>query len=112
MIRTRPVYTEEFRTDAVNLLRTSDRSVADVSRSLGISIWSLREWYKKSEMAKKKSKKDKPPPRHPALGEETATQKVARLERENAALRKEVNSLRTDREILKKAAAFFAKESE
>jgi transposase len=43
---------------------------------------------------------------------ETAEQKLARLERENTALRKEVESLRTDREILKKAAAFFVKESE
>ena len=111
MIRQRPVYTEEFKIDAVNLLRTSDRGLRDISRSLGVSVWTLREWYKKSEMAKK-SKKEKPPPRHPALGEETAAQKLARLERENAALRKEVDALRTDREILKKAAAFFAKENE
>lgn len=111
MFRTRPVYTQEFRNDAVNLLRTSDRSVRNVAQSLGVSIFTLREWYKKSEMAKK-SKKDKPSPRPAVLGEETAAQKLARLERENAALRKENDSLRMDREILKKAAAFFAKENE
>jgi|SRR5690348_1200663 len=111
MFRTRPVYTEEFRNDAVNLLRTSDRSMREVAQSLGVSIFALREWYRRSEMAKK-SKKDKPPPRAAILGEETAAQKLARLERENAALRKENDTLKMDREILKKAAAFFAKENE
>jgi transposase len=43
---------------------------------------------------------------------ETPEQRVARLERELDRLRKENESLKTDREILKKAAAFFAKESE
>src|SRR6185503_4420002 len=104
MIGAHHVYTEEFRNNAVNLLRTSDRSVRNVAQSLGISAVTLRGWYKKSEMAKK-SKKDKPPPRPAVLGEETSAQKLARLERENAALRKEVDSLRMDREILKKAAA-------
>jgi transposase-like protein len=111
MFRSRPVYTEDFRADAVNLLRTSDRSVRDVAQSLGVSIFSLREWYKRSEMAKK-SKKDKSPPQPKGPAEETAGQKLARLERENAALRRENDSLRMDREILKKAAAFFAKENE
>jgi transposase len=111
MFRSRPVYTEEFRNDAVNLLRTSDRSMREVAQSLGVSIFALREWYRRSEMPKK-AKKGKPPPRPAVLGEETAEQKLARLEREVAALRKENDSLRMDREILKKAAAFFAKENE
>jgi len=42
---------------------------------------------------------------------ETLQQKLARLEQENAALRKENEELRTDRDILKKAAAFFVRES-
>jgi transposase len=111
MFRARPVYTEEFKNDAVNLLRTTDRSVREVSQSLGVSIFSLRDWYKRSEMAKK-SKKREPPPRSVGLSEETTAQRLARLEHENASLRKEVDSLRMDREILKKAAAFFAKENE
>ena len=43
---------------------------------------------------------------------ESPQQRLERLERENERLRRENDSLRTDREILKKAAAFFAKESE
>jgi hypothetical protein len=43
---------------------------------------------------------------------DTLEDKLGRLERENAALRKQIDALQMDREILKKAAAFFAKESE
>ena len=110
-MRTRPTYTEEFRQDAVRLLLNNDRGFKEVAESLGVSVWSLREWYKNSEMAKKPKKakaelKAKPP------GDETPEQKLERLQRENASLRKENETLRMDREILKKAAAFFAKENE
>ena len=102
-------YTVEFKADAVELARTSDRSIAQVARDLGVPYWSLREWYRKAEMAKKKPKgvaRPIPP------AEETPEQRLARLEREVVALRKENESLKMDREILKKAAAFFAKENE
>jgi len=56
----------------------------------------------------------KPTPGGPRVDTEAETgeEKVKRLERENAALRKRVDDLEQDRAILKKAAAFFAKESE
>ena len=111
MFRPRLVYTEEFRSEAVKLLKTSDRSVRDVADSLGVSVWTLREWYRKSEMPKK-AKKEKLVHRAAAPADETGAKKVARLERENADLRRKVDTLQTDREILKKAAAFFAKENE
>jgi transposase-like protein len=108
----RPTYTAEFKADAVELLRTSERTLSQVSKDLGVSYWSLREWYRKSEMAKKQ--KPGSVARRPVAPpvEETAEQRVARLEREVASLRKENESLKMDREILKKAAAFFAKENE
>jgi transposase len=110
-MRARPTYTDEFKNEAVNLLTESDRSFKDVADSLGVSVWSLREWYRRGEMAKKPKKgRPRQPPKVP--GEETAEQKLARLERENASLRRENDSLKMDREILKKAAAFFAKENE
>ena len=46
------------------------------------------------------------------VGDETPEAKIARLERELAAARHQISSLETDRAILKKAAAFFAKESD
>ena len=109
-IKAKPVYTEEFRNEALNMLRNSDRTIREVSLALGVSDWTLRTWYKRSEMSRA-PKKAKASPKPPPEGE-TPAQKIARLERELASSRKEIDSLRVDREILKKAAAFFAKESE
>jgi transposase len=103
-------YTEEFRSDAVNLVRRGDRSFVQVAQDLGVSVWSLRHWYNQEEMAKK-SKKSAPAQRTPPA-DETAEQRLARLERQVAKLEKENERLRMDREILKKAATFFAKENE
>ena len=107
----RPTYTDEFRQSAVALIRKSDRSYKQLGVDLGVSHWTLRDWYTKVEMTKKSKKGDKVQPVAP-LEEETVEQRLARLERENKALHKENESLKMDREILKKAAAFFAKESE
>ena len=112
-MRVRPTYTDEFKADAVAHLRRSDQSIRQVAEGLGVSNVSLRAWYNRDEMAKKKGKgPTKAVPTTAADKGESAEERAARLERENAALRKEVDSLRMDREILKKAAAFFAKESE
>jgi transposase len=102
-------YSEDFRAEALALIRRRDRSYNQLATDLGVNSWTLRDWYKKDEMAKRTK---------PAKGaaaapkEETAEQRLSRLERENERLRRENESLRMDREILKKAAAFFAKESE
>lgn len=108
-MRVRNEYDENFRTDALNLIRRGDRSINQVARDLGVNHWTLRSWCKNDAMAKRKKKAQ-------AAGQPTAAedaeQKLKRLERENARLQKENESLRMDREILKKAAAFFAKESE
>jgi transposase len=114
-MRVQPIYTEQFKADAVEALRRSDRSAEQVARDLGISPPSLREWYRREEMTKKSkssSKRSAGKAREMVLAEESPEQRLERLERENVALRKEVESLKMDREILKKAAAFFVKESE
>jgi len=112
-MRVRPTYTDEFKADAVAHLRRSDKSIPQVAEGLGVSGDSLRAWYKREEMVKKKGKGKAPGKAVAAAPQgESAEERAARLERENTALRKEVDSLRMDREILKKAAAFFAKESE
>lgn len=108
-------YTEEFRADAVDLLRRSKCSLRHVAADLGVNRWTLRGWYNKDEMARKTKKvtgsRSIPGPRD-VQTKETAEERLARLERENERLRRENDELRTDRAILKKAAAFFAKESE
>jgi transposase len=103
-------YDEDFKADALNLVQQGGRTISQVARDLGVSHWTLRGWCKSSQMAKRQ-KKGLPAALKPAAGE-SAEQKLKRLERENERLKKENDTLRTDREILKKAAAFFAKESE
>ena len=112
-MRVRPRYDEQFRESAVELLERTERSLAEVAQDLGVSVWTLRAWYNKRGMAKKKGKQARAAEALKALQrDETPEQRLVRLERENAALRRENDSLKMDREILKKAAAFFAKESE
>lgn len=103
-------YDENFKADALKLVQQGGRTISQVARDLGVNHWTLREWCKKSGMAKRQ-KKALPAALKPVAGE-SAEEKLKRLERENERLKKENDTLRTDREILKKAAAFFARESE
>ena len=107
-MRAYPTYTKEFRTDALNLVRKGEKSISEIARDLGMSHWVLRRWCRSDPMARRK----KAPIDVAGGANETPEQRVARLERELDRLRKENESLKTYREILKKAAAFFAKESE
>lgn len=95
MPRTRAPYPEEFRREAVELVRSSGRSVNEIAKDLGVSGQSLGNWVKQADIDKG---------RKPGLSTEDR-EELRRLRRENRVLREE-------REILKKAAAFFAKESE
>lgn len=96
MARTRPPYPEEFRREAVELVRTSsDRSVPEIAKELGISAQSLRNWVRQEEVDRGA--------RHGLSTDER--EELRRLRRENRRLAQE-------REILRKAAAFFARESE
>ena len=86
-------YPEEFRREAVELFRSSDRPRCRVAESLGISDASLSAWVKEFERYEQPDALD---------ADERA--ELARLRKENA-------DLRMDREILRKAAAYFAKET-
>lgn len=86
-------YPEEFRREAVELHRSSDRPRVEVAKSLGISDGSLAAWTKEIEAREAPG----------ALDED----EQAELER----LRREVKDLLQDRDILRKAAQFFARET-
>jgi len=88
-------YPPEFRAEAVALVRAGERSVLQVAKDLGISYESLRKWLKQSDL-------DGGQRRDGLTTEERG--ELVRLRRENRILREE-------REILKKAAAFFAVET-
>jgi transposase len=88
-------YPPEFRAQAVELYRSSGLSFARVATDLGVSVASLKIWVKQAEID---------------AGEREGLVSVER--EELVALRRENRVLREEREILKKAAAFFVKESE
>ena len=91
---TRTPYDPEFRARAVELVRTRGLPRAQVARDLGITVETRRLWVKQAEIDA--GRRD-----GPTSGEQA---EVARLQREIAVLKEE-------REILKKAAALFARES-
>lgn len=107
-------YDKSFIDDAVALYERSKGSFVEVSQRLGIPTATLRYWYYDRVGHGKKKPKTRRSGEVPSVivGDETPEAKIARLERELAAARHQIASLETDRAILKKAAAFFAKESE
>jgi transposase len=115
-LRPKKKYDPAFKAEAIAMLVRTDRTANEVAKSLGLPAATLYRWYDE-EMARRRGKpKAAPPTPAPAsaassAATETVQQRLARLERENAALRKENDDLKVDKEILKKAAAFFAKES-
>jgi transposase len=87
-------YSPEFRRDAVELYRRSGKPLREIALDLGISTESLRMWVQRAEVDAGE---------RPGL----STDEREELRR----LRRQVKVLEEEREILKKAAAFFAKES-
>ena len=87
----KPVYTEEFKQDAVRLFESGSRPLVHVARELGISASALKVWVRsKGELSPKV-----------ALS----------LEEENRRLTKEVAELRMEKEILKRFSVFWVKET-
>ena len=95
MPRSRPAYPPEFKAEAVRLVSSSERSVSALAKDLGIADQTLRNWVRHAEV------------------DDGLREALTPSEREELRhLRREVRTLRQEREILKKAAAFFAKESD
>ena len=97
MSKERRKHTPEFKREALNMISNQQLSVAEVSRRLGVSQTLLYKW--KAQFAEHGEQA------FPGKGQLTPQEaELARLRRENELLRME-------RDILKKAAQFFAKES-
>ena len=93
--KTRPAYPEEFRREAVQMLRAG-RTPRELAESLGVSEQTLRNWRRQDQRDRHE--------RDDGLTTDEREQ-LRRLRRENARLKQE-------RDLLKRAAAFFAAETE
>lgn len=94
--RKRRKFTDEFKAETVRLIQSSDKSVAEVCRDLDLGETAVRNWIRKADI-------------EAGRGPEGALNKAER--EELTRLRREIRQLRMEREILKKATAFFARES-
>lgn len=96
--RTYKTYTREFKLEAVRLMETSDRPSSEIARELGIRRNQLYKW--KDQLSQK--------------GDEAFTRSAGRPKKEEqsdvTSLRQENVRLKEENEILKKAAAYFARE--
>ena len=91
--RHRRKFTDEFKAETVKLIRGSGRTVGSVARELSLTETAVRNWVKQAEAS--------------GSAATLSTDERAELRR----LRKENQELRMEKEILRKATAFFAKES-
>ena len=91
-------YTEEFRTEAVKLVFEQGLSQAEAANRLGIPKGTLGNWMVAAKVS-------------PSSSAAPGARSAADLEAENARLRKELAEARMERDILKKATAYFARES-
>ena len=97
MAKKRRTYTPEFKTEAVKLVTAQGYSVAEAARSLGITENLIRNWKQALEAQGEQA--------FPGRG------KLSPFEEENRRLRTENKRLLAECDILKKAAAFFAREA-
>jgi transposase len=95
MPRTRRRFTTEFKTEAVRLLEESGRPLQAVAEELGVHANQLRTWRNE----------------HIAAGSAAALARQKAEAAELARLRREVKRLEQENEILRRAAAFFAREA-
>ena len=95
--RTRQNYTTEFIQDAVQLVTEQGYGCTEVARRLGINRSNVTRWVREYRQNTEKT----------ANGQQDSSELKAEIRR----LKKENQRLQMEREILKKAAAFFAKES-
>jgi transposase len=98
MNKTSPRYTEEFKRDAVRLVEMSGKPKTQIARELGISDSALYRWLKEYGQTRVPSANGQGGP------------SVKDLEAENKRLRREVEVLRQERDILKKAISICSQE--
>jgi len=97
MSKSRRIFTAEFKREALQLMQRDGLSQAEVGRRLDLDPGTIRKWQRQLEAQGEQA--------FPGKGQQTA------MEEENRRLREENARLKMERDILKKATAFFARES-
>lgn len=97
MAKVQKVYTREFKEQAVQLAQTSGKPITQIARELGISDTSIHQWRKELTEHGKEA--------FPGSGHQTA------LEEENRRLKRELERVQQERDILKKVVSIFSRES-
>src|SRR5713226_5418763 len=95
--REKRVYDEAFRREAVALLQSSDEPLVQIAAELGVSQWNLRDWRKQYGDS--------------SGGRKAGKSSAAAAQSELARLRREIQSLKAQRDILKKAVGILAEPS-
>jgi transposase len=96
MPKSKPPYPAAFRTEAIELVRSSGKPIAAVARDLGVAGETLRLWVRQAEVDAGRGRE----------GDLSTTEREELVRR-----RREVKTLQMEREILRRAAAYFAKET-
>lgn|SRR5689334_15812642 len=92
----RRAFTPEQKAEAVKIVKNSGKSVTQVAQEMGLTVSALRNWVKQDETSRS------PVPRESLTADERA---------ELVRLRKDLKRVEMERDFLKKAAAFFARET-
>lgn len=93
-MRVKNRYTQEFKSEAINMAVNGDLSLSEVASNLGLNYKTLYNWVKGSMPESSSAQAGK--------------SKIRELESELRALRRDLKRARQERDILKKAAAYFA----
>ena len=92
-------YTTEFKAEAIKLIETNNGNVSETARQLGISMQTLSNWLNKAKSGR-------------LTGTAQYNAELSQIIEENKKLKQQLKIAEMEKEFLKKAAAYFAKESQ
>lgn len=98
MSKKQKIYTAEFKAEAIKAIEENKGNVSETARQLGISMQTLSNWYKKAKIGI-------------LAGTQQYSPDLVALLEENKKLKQQLKTAEMEKEFLKKAAAYFAKES-
>lgn len=99
MSKKQKIYTAEFKAEAIKAINSNKGNVSETARQLGISMQTLSNWHNKAKAGT-------------LAGTQQYSPDLVALLAENKKLKQQLKTAEIEREFLKKAAAYFAKENQ